>query len=91
MEIFGNCANNWHVHHRFSSRIGHLNISVLTSARLCKYLSAVPRLAPLSEGRVEPDGTLSCAYHGWRFAADGTCVAIPQVRPVTLNPNRCCF
>lgn len=36
------------------------------------------RLAPLSEGRVEPDGTLLCAYHAWRFAADGSCVNIPQ-------------
>ena len=36
------------------------------------------RLAPLSEGRVEPDGTLMCAYHGWRFDADGKCVSIPQ-------------
>lgn len=25
------------------------------------------RLAPLSEGRVEADGTLLCAYHAWRF------------------------
>jgi nitrite reductase/ring-hydroxylating ferredoxin subunit len=30
------------------------------------------RLAPLSEGRVEPsDGTLQCVYHGWRFDAAG--------------------
>ncbi|MEY3255793.1 MAG: Phenoxybenzoate dioxygenase subunit alpha [Cyanobacteriota bacterium] len=36
------------------------------------------RLAPLSEGRVEPDGTLMCAYHGWRFDAEGKCVSIPQ-------------
>ena len=37
------------------------------------------RLAPLSEGRIEPsDGTLMCSYHGWRFAGDGACVAIPQ-------------
>lgn len=25
------------------------------------------RRVPLSEGRKEEDGTLSCAYHGWRF------------------------
>lgn len=31
---------------------------------------------PLSEGRVE-NGTLSCPYHGWRFAADGRCVEVP--------------
>jgi phenylpropionate dioxygenase-like ring-hydroxylating dioxygenase large terminal subunit len=36
------------------------------------------RLAPLSEGRVESDGTLLCAYHAWRFDAQGNCVSIPQ-------------
>lgn len=37
------------------------------------------RLAPLSEGRIEPsDGTLMCSYHGWRFAGDGACKGIPQ-------------
>lgn len=25
------------------------------------------RRVPLSEGRLETDGTLQCAYHGWRF------------------------
>lgn len=53
------------------------------------------RLAPLSEGRVEPDGTLLCAYHAWRFDADGHCVKIPQSKdPQTeakhcANPNAC--
>eukprot|EP00899_Mesostigma_viride_P017289 jgi/Mesvir1/25561/Mv01797-RA.1 len=36
------------------------------------------RLAPLSQGRVEPDGTLLCAYHAWRFNDKGECVSIPQ-------------
>jgi phenylpropionate dioxygenase-like ring-hydroxylating dioxygenase large terminal subunit len=36
------------------------------------------RLAPLSEGRVESDGTLLCAYHAWRFDGEGKCVSIPQ-------------
>ena len=35
------------------------------------------RLAPLSEGRIEND-TLECAYHGWQFNKNGTCVKIPQ-------------
>ena len=39
------------------------------------------RLAPMSEGRVEKDGTLLCSYHGWRFDGDGRCVAIPQATP----------
>ncbi|CAN0162824.1 unnamed protein product [Ectocarpus sp. 12 AP-2014] len=36
------------------------------------------RAAPLSEGRVEKDGSLLCAYHAWRFDADGKCLSIPQ-------------
>ncbi|KAL3160408.1 hypothetical protein ABBQ32_010732 [Trebouxia sp. C0010 RCD-2024] len=36
------------------------------------------RLVPLSEGRIETDGTLQCAYHGWRFNAEGACTTIPQ-------------
>ncbi|HEX9290083.1 MAG TPA: aromatic ring-hydroxylating dioxygenase subunit alpha [Anaeromyxobacteraceae bacterium] len=34
------------------------------------------RNAPLTAGRVR-GGTLECGYHGWRFGADGTCVAVP--------------
>jgi phenylpropionate dioxygenase-like ring-hydroxylating dioxygenase large terminal subunit len=34
------------------------------------------RGASLALGRVQGD-TLECGYHGWRFAADGACVAIP--------------
>ena len=36
------------------------------------------RLAPLSEGRVEADGTLMCAYHAWRFDTEGHCTDIPK-------------
>jgi phenylpropionate dioxygenase-like ring-hydroxylating dioxygenase large terminal subunit len=35
------------------------------------------RNVALSRGRVAGDGSLQCAYHGWRFAGDGTCVAVP--------------
>ena len=43
------------------------------------FVSCAGRLAPLSEGRIEPsDGTLMCSYHGWRFAGDGACIGIPQ-------------
>eukprot|EP00961_Rhodomonas_salina_P302401 3940835-Rhodomonas_salina.1 len=38
------------------------------------------RLAPLSEGRIEPDGTLLCTYHAWRFNAKGTCTSMPHAR-----------
>ena len=36
------------------------------------------RLAPLSEGRIHESGQLQCSYHGWTFAADGSCGLIPQ-------------
>lgn len=32
----------------------------------------------LSEGRIEADGTLACAYHGWRFDGEGNCTTLPQ-------------
>lgn len=38
------------------------------------------REAPLSAGLVE-DGCLVCPYHGWRFAPEGTCVAVPALGP----------
>lgn len=34
------------------------------------------RMVALSGGRVV-NGALECPYHGWRFGADGACVAIP--------------
>jgi phenylpropionate dioxygenase-like ring-hydroxylating dioxygenase large terminal subunit len=41
------------------------------------------RAAPLSAGRFahEANGVVSveCPYHGWRFGADGLCVAIPSL------------
>ncbi len=36
------------------------------------------RNAPLSAGRAR-DGALECAYHGWRFAPDGACLAVPAL------------
>jgi phenylpropionate dioxygenase-like ring-hydroxylating dioxygenase large terminal subunit len=36
------------------------------------------RFAPLSEGRIEKDSSLQCAYHGWRFNSSGACTLIPQ-------------
>ena len=34
------------------------------------------RNAPLTAGRLR-SGELQCAYHGWRFDVDGTCLAVP--------------
>lgn len=40
--------------------------------RVAALTDACPhRLAPLSKGRVRPDGRLMCAYHGWHFDAEG--------------------
>jgi phenylpropionate dioxygenase-like ring-hydroxylating dioxygenase large terminal subunit len=37
------------------------------------------RNVPLSLGEVAADGTLACAYHGWRFDARGACTHIPSL------------
>ncbi|XGV99721.1 MAG: Rieske 2Fe-2S domain-containing protein [Leptolyngbya sp. BL-A-14] len=47
------------------------------------------RLAPLSEGRVEADGTLLCAYHAWRFDGSGTCQHIPQSKDPQTDARNC--
>ncbi len=47
------------------------------------------RLAPLSEGRVESDGTLLCAYHAWRFDDRGNCVSIPQSQDKQTETKNC--
>ncbi len=40
------------------------------------------RLAPLSEGRLDPaSGRLMCSYHGWQFDGEGLCRRIPQAVP----------
>jgi phenylpropionate dioxygenase-like ring-hydroxylating dioxygenase large terminal subunit len=31
----------------------------------------------LSKGRVTPEGCLECPFHGWQFAADGSCQHVP--------------
>ncbi|GMH39522.1 hypothetical protein BSKO_07420 [Bryopsis sp. KO-2023] len=47
------------------------------------------RLAPLSEGRVEKDGNLLCAYHAWRFDESGKCVRIPQADSAKAECTAC--
>jgi phenylpropionate dioxygenase-like ring-hydroxylating dioxygenase large terminal subunit len=37
------------------------------------------RGVPLSAGRVMPENTVECAYHGWRFRPDGVCALIPSL------------
>jgi phenylpropionate dioxygenase-like ring-hydroxylating dioxygenase large terminal subunit len=45
------------------------------------------RFAPLSAGCVV-DGAVQCPYHGYRFAADGRCVAIPALGPGAAIPPK---
>ncbi|KAK9812601.1 hypothetical protein WJX72_000303 [[Myrmecia] bisecta] len=48
------------------------------------------RLAPLSEGRIEPsDGTLMCSYHGWRFDGRGSCSKLPQAASRESEAKAC--
>ncbi|GLI61892.1 hypothetical protein VaNZ11_004404, partial [Volvox africanus] len=47
------------------------------------------RLAPLSEGRVEADGSLACSYHGWRFDGSGACRRIPQAVDAAAEAAAC--
>ncbi len=47
--------------------------------RAAAFVDACPhRKAPLSAGRVRPDGRLQCPYHGWHFDADGRGVSPSQ-------------
>lgn len=47
------------------------------------------RGVPLSAGRVLPENTVECPYHGWRFRADGVCAAIPSlVEGQEMDPSR---
>src|SRR5579872_3348550 len=55
---------------------------------LAAFADACPhRRARLSAGQVT-DGTLQCMYHGWRFTADGRCVAIPALEEGAAIPER---
>ncbi|HEY0265834.1 MAG TPA: aromatic ring-hydroxylating dioxygenase subunit alpha [Rhizomicrobium sp.] len=37
------------------------------------------RGVPLSAGKIKPDGSVECPYHGWRFRKDGVCSLIPAL------------
>lgn len=47
------------------------------------------RLAPLSEGRIDADGTLMCSYHGWQFNSQGCCTRIPQIGDAKAEQVAC--
>jgi phenylpropionate dioxygenase-like ring-hydroxylating dioxygenase large terminal subunit len=47
------------------------------------------RGVPLSAGRILAGGNVECPYHGWQFAGDGVCRAIPSLVPgQDLDPSR---
>jgi phenylpropionate dioxygenase-like ring-hydroxylating dioxygenase large terminal subunit len=55
---------------------------------IAAFADACPhRRARLSAGQIT-GGTLECAYHGWRFAGDGTCVEIPALGDTAAIPER---
>jgi nitrite reductase/ring-hydroxylating ferredoxin subunit len=57
-------------------QIGHKRVGGQWRA----FIDACPhRKVPLSEGRVEDDGSLLCSYHAWRFDGQGALVNIPQL------------
>ncbi|HEX3808788.1 MAG TPA: aromatic ring-hydroxylating dioxygenase subunit alpha [Rhizomicrobium sp.] len=48
------------------------------------------RGVPLSAGKVMPENTVECPYHGWRFRADGVCALIPSTvdGQDTIDPSK---
>ena len=47
------------------------------------------RGVPLSAGKILPENTVECPYHGWRFRHDGVCSAIPSlVEGQDLDPTK---
>lgn len=53
------------------------------------------RNAPLSYGRIENNGTLSCSYHGWQFSQKGELVRNPTSKTqmkgcLRMYPSRVC-
>ncbi len=60
------------------------------NGKWCCFEDVCPhRLVPLSEGRVESDGTLMCAYHAWRFNSEGKCISIPQSLDKETEAKNC--
>ncbi len=64
----------------FSPLLASFPLPLPTLCPAPRHVPPSPRLAPLSEGRLESDGTLQCAYHGWTFNGEGACTRIPQLK-----------
>lgn len=45
------------------------------------------RRAPLSQGKITPEGLIECPYHGWRYdGATGACLKIPNLADTSPPP-----
>ena len=69
--------------------------SMYTNVLRVLLLLFVDIIVPLSEGRVEDDGSLTCSYHAWRFDGQGKTIMVPQVSTNELeniksNPKSNC-
>lgn len=64
--------------------VAEINGQVVAMTDRCPH-----RSTRLSIGWVEPGG-LRCAYHGWRYGADGVCNEIPSM-PDAPIPGRACI
>ena len=63
-------------------------VLVRLGGAVAAFADACPhRRARLSAGQVV-DGSLQCMYHGWRFASDGRCLAIPALEDAASIPAR---
>lgn len=50
---------------------------------VCLSNTCCHRGASLAQGKCQPDGTVSCPFHGWQFNAEGRCTRIPSA----ADPN----
>jgi phenylpropionate dioxygenase-like ring-hydroxylating dioxygenase large terminal subunit len=64
-----------------------LVVARLRGRAVCFRDLCIHRGTPLSLGWVE-DGELVCAYHGWRYRADGACTRIPALPADRAIPSR---
>jgi len=47
------------------------------------------KLAPLSMGKVQGDGSLMCRYHGWCFNGSGKCTKLPMATSPNMEQKLC--
>jgi phenylpropionate dioxygenase-like ring-hydroxylating dioxygenase large terminal subunit len=66
--------------------LGQAWVLYRVDGRIVAFADRCPhRRCPLSLGRAEA-GVLQCAYHGWRFDGEGTCIEIPAIGPGAAVP-----